>query len=78
MAIKRLLTGSSFAPEAITVIGEAYETARAGLALAPDGKEANELAKLMFKIAAAKTELSAQSLAAEARMAWAERGANSS
>ena len=73
MAIKRLLTGSSFVPEAMAVIDEAYRIALAELGLPSESEQATQLAKLVLKLAATKTELDAQGLAAEARSAWAAR-----
>jgi hypothetical protein len=73
MATKRLLTGSSFVPEAMAVIDEAYRIALAELGLPSESERATQLAKLVLDIAANKTELDVQNLAAEAKTAWAAR-----
>jgi hypothetical protein len=74
VTIKRLLTGSSFAPESVAVIAEAYEAALLELKIAPDDEEAkSSLAKLALEIAAPLTELDRDALLDKLTMAWSRR-----
>ncbi len=76
MAVKRLLTGSSFGPDILTIISVAYAITRCELRLANDCDDAGALAKLLLEIASHETELEAVGLVAKAKAAWDDRNSN--
>jgi hypothetical protein len=73
MATKYPASGPSVPLESVTVISMAYTMVLSELRLAVDCEEANELAKLILKIAGEETKLDAAALVSKAKMAWEER-----
>ena len=74
-AVARLMTGSFFTPESVTVISVAYTVVLSELGVELDHAEAGELAMLLMKIASDEAELDVAALVAKAKAAWRDRGA---
>jgi hypothetical protein len=74
MPIRRLLTGSSFVPESVSVITHAYDAALLELKIGPDDEKAKtRLAKLVLQVASPMTELDADDLVDRVTTAWGWR-----